>query len=66
MRTNDDMKPGGNLPAGTMNYRRAFMLSELIALRVRDRSGSADSRVAADAIAAEIRDVAASWCGAAE
>lgn len=45
----------------SMNAHRAFMLSELVALRLRDSSVSEASKLAADVIATEIHDLAKAW-----
>lgn len=57
---NDDLKPGPRLGL-FIDGSRAFLVAELIALRVRDASVSEGSRLAADLIAKEIRDVADAW-----
>jgi len=56
---NDDLKPGVLMTSITP--QRAFMLAELVALRLRDSSVSEGSKLAADVIATEIQDLAKSW-----
>jgi hypothetical protein len=56
---NDDLKPG---PLATsITPQRAFMMAELIALRLRDKSMSEAARLTADAIAEQIHALAGSW-----
>lgn len=63
---NDDLKPGAlskrdGRPLTGIDVQQAFILAELVALRVRDQSVSEGSKLAAGVIAAEIRDLAAAW-----
>ncbi len=58
---NDDLKPG--LCANGITPQRAFMLAELVAIRIRDRAISEASKLAADVIATQIHDLAKSWEG---
>lgn len=68
---NDDLKPGGsgiilrdNGVLRTAGAQAAFMLAVLVAFRVRDRSSSQYSKLAAQVIADDIHDLAQSWAQA--
>jgi hypothetical protein len=62
---NEDLKPGARLPLDSITPSRAFLLAQMVALRLRDRLANETDdergRDAADAIAKQISELEAAW-----